>query len=119
MKANAKNWIDQLLSPIRKKESQGGIFYYFDQMRDNLDQMYEQTGQFSGVPSSSSAIPEINSNPMTKIEVFLDFDNLPPEPKEKFLDVSFKVAIGTTLTPKSSEEFLLTNFQGFFIPPKE
>lgn len=116
MKLKARNLIDQL--EIQKKKDLNSVFYYFDQMRDNLDQIYEKQGEFSEIsPGIFPEIDEIDTSPHTNIEVFLDFDNLPLETKEYGLDFTFKVGIETI--SKVKNEFIATNFQGFFVPPKE
>lgn len=47
VKLNAKNAIEKL-NLDSKKPGENNVFYYSDKLRENLDEIYSNQGQFSG-----------------------------------------------------------------------
>ena len=90
------------------------IFYYYDQMRENLDEIYGKQGQFSSEKSDFSFEKPAN------IEVFFDFENIPLENKGYLLEFSLKVEINEKNEKnEKNADFLTSIFTGFFVPSKQ
>ena len=91
IKVNVKNTLEKLTLE-NKKTGQPQLFYYFDKLRENLDEIYSTQGQFSMNPEENSLTDYQDfEKTNTNVEVFLDFENLPIEKKDYTLDFAFKV----------------------------